>query len=215
MNLFSQIVVDAPADRRRRDRLIRDALQDCPDARVVAAMSVIARHAFVGEGCRGIAYEDRPIAIGGGATISQPSLVARMLAHLKLEPGQRVLDVGAGSGWATALLAHLVGPNGQVVAVERLGDLVAAAAPRLVVFPQVSLMHGDGLTAEGGPFDAIHVACACAEIPWDLVARLAPGGRLIAPVGQADGAQRLWLKDPSGERWLEDVLFVPALAGLG
>lgn len=206
-------VADDPADRRRRARMVRDHLAGIDDHRVLAAMAAVPRHAFVPEDARALAYDDGARPIGNGQTISQPRVVALMLAALSLRPGMRVLDVGAGSGYAAALLAHLVAP-GSVLALERQGDLVARTRPVLqALAPQVDLRHADGLAIEEGPFDAIHIGCACTEPPRALIAHLAPGGRLIAPVGPHDGVQRLLLVDATGERWLEDVLFVPALPG--
>lgn len=206
-------VADDPADRRRRARMVRDHLAGIDDPRVLAAMAAVPRHAFVPEDARALAYDDGARPIGSGQTISQPRVVALMLAALALRPGMRVLDVGAGSGYAAALLAHLVAP-GSVLALERQGDLVARTRPVLqALAPQVDLRHADGLAIEEGLFDAIHIGCACTEPPRALIAHLAPGGRLIAPVGPHDGVQRLLLVDATGERWLEDVLFVPALPG--
>ena len=206
-------VADDPADRRRRARMVRDHLAGIDDPRVLAAMAAVPRHAFLPADARALAYDDGARPIGNGQTISQPRVVALMLAALALRPGMRVLDVGAGSGYAAALLAHLVAP-GSVLALERQGDLVARTRPVLqTLAPLVDLRHADGLAIEEGLFDAIHIGCACTEPPRALIAHLAPGGRLIAPVGPHDGVQRLLLVDATGERWLEDVLFVPALPG--
>jgi protein-L-isoaspartate(D-aspartate) O-methyltransferase len=200
--------------------MVRDQLADCPDPRVVAAMAEIPRHAFLPAGLEAGAYDDTARAIGAGQTISQPRIVARMLACLRLQPGDRVLDVGAGSGYAAALLARLAAP-GRVLALERQGDLIPSAAARLAVHaPTVELRHADGLTpadslnGSDGTFDVIHIAAACSAPPTALAGRLAPGGRLIAPVGPHDGVQRLLLLDAAGEHWLDEVLFVPGLNGL-
>ena len=207
-------VLDDPADRRRRTRMVRDQLVGISDARVLAAMAAVPRHVFLPADVRALAYDDGARPIGNGQTISQPRVVATMLAALDLAPGQRALDVGAGSGYAAALLASLVAP-GSVLALERQGDLVARTRPILaLIAPTVDLRHADGLAVTDGPFDAIHIGCACAERPTALIERLAPGGRLIAPVGPHDGVQRLLLVGPEGDTWLDDVLFVPALPGI-
>jgi protein-L-isoaspartate(D-aspartate) O-methyltransferase len=144
-----------------------------------------------------------------------------MLCALRLRPGMRVLDVGAGSGYAAALLARLVTPGGRVTAVERLGMLVRTTRPLLASLAiEVELIQADGLAGvpSQAPFDAIHVACACPEPPPALVAQLALNGRMILPVGPRDGDQELrclerrstGLATTAG--W--SVSFVPALPGL-
>lgn len=195
--------------------MVRDQLAGCTDPRVVAAMATLPRHRFVPSEGRACAYDDTPLPIGSGQTISQPRLVARMLALLGLRPGQRVLDVGAGSGYAAALIALLVAPQGQVLAIERQGALAAAARPRLAeLAPAVELRHGDALALVHGSFDAIHVACACPDLPESLLHRLVPGGRLVAPVVEPDGGQRLLLFADGCRAILDPVLFVPALMGI-
>jgi protein-L-isoaspartate(D-aspartate) O-methyltransferase len=207
---------DLPADCRRRARMVRDQLADCGDQRVLAAMAALPRHLFVPAEGRGAAYDDAPLAIGCGQTISQPRMVARMLTLLALRPGMQVLDVGAGSGYAAALLWRLTAPGGRVLAVERQGTLAATARPLLAnLAPGVELVHGDALALASGRFDAIHVACACPGLPAQLAAHLAPDGILVAPVAEADGRQHLvrWRAGGAPEA-LDDVLFVPALPGV-
>ncbi len=204
---------DLPADRRRRARMVRDQLADCPDPRVLAAMAALPRHCFLPDGLRAGAYDDHARGIGAGQTISQPRIVARMLAALRVQAGERILDVGAGSGYAAALLARLAAP-GQVIAIERQGLLIPETAERLRHFaPGVILQHGDGLDADVGTFDVIHLAATCTERPRRLLDRLRPGGRLIAPVVDGAGCQRLLLVANGMDRWFDEVDFVPALPG--
>jgi protein-L-isoaspartate(D-aspartate) O-methyltransferase len=217
---------DSPADRRRRARMVRDQLGDIRDERVRAAMAAVPRHCFVPPGARAEAYGDHPLPIGCDQTISQPVVVAYMLEELRLEPGQSVLDVGSGCGYVAALLAHLVGPQGVVNAVERQHLLLEESRMRLARFTG----HGDvapvicrladgayGL-AEHAPYDRIHVACACPAVPVDLLAQLAENGRMILPVGEVLGAQELVRIDKDAEgrdsrhlRW--PVRFVPLREG--
>jgi protein-L-isoaspartate(D-aspartate) O-methyltransferase len=207
---------DLPSDQRRRARMVRDQLADCPDPRVVAAMAFIPRHVFLPPALRAGAYDDAARAIGVGQTISQPRVVARMLALLRIQPGDRVLDIGAGSGYTAALIAQLVGPTGTVIACERQGQLVREARPRLAAYaPTVELRHMDGLTPAGmGEFAAIHIGAACTELSPALRMHLAAQGRLIAPIGPHDGTQRLLVLDATTEQWLDPVWFVPGLAGI-
>jgi protein-L-isoaspartate(D-aspartate) O-methyltransferase len=195
--------------------MVRDQLVECPDPRVIAAMAELPREDFVPPDARGDAYADGALPIGAGQTISQPRVVATMLAALRLAPGMRVLDVGCGSGYAAALLAALVAPGGSVVAVERQAALVGPASTRLAPLG-VAVHHADGSAGwpDGAPYDAIHVAAAAenGEAPAALLAQLAPAGRLVIPLGPPD-AQELWLFADGTRQSLGAVRFVPFLPG--
>lgn len=202
-----------PVAERQRRRMVRDQLAECGDPRVVSAMAALPREEFVPADSRGAAYADGALPIGSGQTISQPRMVARMLAALRLRPGMRVLDVGCGSGYAAALLADLVAPGGTVVAVERIAALVAPARARLAG-RSVAVHHADGGDGwpDGAPYDAVHVAAAATALPQALLAQLAPGGRLVIPLGSGE-AQDLWLFTHDGRENLGPVSFVPFLPG--
>jgi len=217
---------DSRADRRRCARMVRDQLDDCGDERVRAAMAAVPRHRFVPRDFAARAYEDQPLAIGAGQTISQPRVVAYMLARLAVAPGHRVLDVGSGSGYVSALLAQLAAADGEVVAVERQPALLERSRVPLAELytdelAAVELRLADaGLgCAERAPFDRIHVACACPTLPEALVEQLAPGGRMILPLGAAEDEQELLQidKDEDGELRRERlwaVRFVPLRQGV-
>ncbi len=188
------------------------------DERLLNAFARVPRHLFM-PGDRGTAaYRNLAEPIGHGQTISQPSMLAVMLAELELAPHHRVLEIGAGSGYAAALLSHLAA---QVWSIELLSELANAAATRLreLEFENVQILHGDGnagLPAQA-PFDRILVSAAPREIPSALVAQLATGGRLAIPLGDRQG-QRLWIgtKDAHGTFSLTpsiDCLFVPLVDG--
>jgi protein-L-isoaspartate(D-aspartate) O-methyltransferase len=197
-----------------RDRLLQTLRPHVRDERVLAALRAVPRDRFVPPELAGEAWDNVPLPIGAGQTISQPLVVARMVELLELKPDDRVLDVGTGSGYHAALLARLCA---HVWSIERHAELSlqAAANLRAAGVENVTLLVGDGALGlpERAPFDAINVAAAAgAAVPPALEAQLAPGGRLVAPV--EDGDQRLWLvcRTDDGElvrRSLERVRFVP------
>lgn len=160
------------------------------DERVLRAMAAVPRHEFVPHASRSLAYADEPLGIGGGQTISQPFIVAAMTAALKLVGSERVLEVGAGCGYQSAVLALLCR---EVYSVELRSDLAQPAADRLkrLGFENVHVHCGDGSVGlkEFAPFDAILVAAAAAAVPGPLLDQLSDGGRLIAPIGGEDQQQ--------------------------
>ena len=163
------------------------------DDRLLTAMLNVPRHEFVSEEYRDQVYEDHPIPIGEGQTISQPYIVALMLEALVLQPSNRVLEVGTGSGYLTALLSEL---TQHVYSVERHSSLARAAQARLTHLgcTNVDVLVGDGSHGlpEHAPFDAIIVSAAAPQIPPPLVGQLREGGRLVIPVGPTH-AQELHL----------------------
>ena len=209
---------DAGQAMRARARMVeRLRTQGIRDERVLAAMQNVPRHMFVEEGLGYSAYDDTPLPIGFQQTISQPFVVARMIELLRAgrELG-RTLEVGAGCGYQAAVLSQLAT---EVYAVERIRPLLdrARANLRPLRLPNVRLKLADGSLGlpEAAPFDSIIVAAAAIGLPPALKSQLAPGGRLIVPVGGAD--QRLLLVERQGnvfrESWYEAVRFVPLLAG--
>jgi protein-L-isoaspartate(D-aspartate) O-methyltransferase len=208
------------ADERRRmvESQIarpRDGRDPVTDARVIEAMLAVPRHAFVPAEVRDQAYDDTPLPIGRGQTISQPYIVALMTEHLHLPAGGKVLEIGTGSGYQAAVLAHLT-PN--VYTIEIVEDLSRMAAQNLKEegYGGVQLRHGDGHLGwpEQAPFDAVIVTCAPDALPPPLWNQLKPGGRIVIPIGPVDRVQRLVVvsKAPDGQRRTEtitDVRFVP------
>ncbi len=160
-----------------------------PRSRVARAFDVTPRDAFLPVGQRRCAGQDQPLPLGHGQTSSQPTLVRRMLELLEVEPGHRVLDVGSGSAWTTALLAHLVGIQGRVHGVERLPALVELGRSHLAEFPRLHAVasveparRGVLGLPEHAPYDRILVSAAARELPDPLVHQLAPHGIMVAPV---------------------------------
>jgi len=210
------------ADERRRmvDAQIahpRDGRDPVTDARVIDAMLAVPRHAFVPSPVSELAYGDSPLPIGHGQTISQPYIVALMTERLRLPPSGRVLEVGTGSGYQAAVLAHLT-PN--VFSIEIVEDLARTAAKRLrdEGYASVQVRHGDGHLGwpEQAPFDGIIVTCAPDDLPPALWSQLKPGGRIVIPIGSVDRVQRLVVvsKTADGQRRTEtvtDVRFVPMI----
>src|SRR4051794_26186863 len=155
------------------------------DRWVLDAMRRVARETFIDPGFEEFAYEDTPLRIGEGQTISQPYIVALMIEAAEVKPGDRVLEVGAGSGYAAAVLAEIAG---HVHAVERHASLAEAARQRLRKLGyKVELRVGDGTLGwpEAAPFDAILVAAGGRDVPQALKGQLAVGGRLVIPVASA------------------------------
>lgn len=177
-----------PADpfEARREAMVRSQLEGegIADRRVLQAMREVPRHLFVPPEYRLSAYEPRPLPIGEGQTISQPYIVAFMTEILRLSPGDRVLEVGTGSGYQAAVAAKLVK---EVYTIEIFPSLAAAAAKRLAElgYANVLVRQGDGYYGweEKAPFDAIIVTCAGGHIPPPLLGQLKKGGRMIMPVG--------------------------------
>jgi protein-L-isoaspartate(D-aspartate) O-methyltransferase len=209
---------DAHESRRREMVSPWIAAHGISDKRVLAAMGDVPRHAFVPEGLEIRAYEDAPLPIGSGQTISQPYVVARMLEALELSGDERVLEVGTGSGYAAAVLSKLAR---EVHTVERIGELARAAAERLMTlgYANVHVHEGDGSQGwvKAEPYDAIVVAAAGPRLPRDLLRQLAEGGRLVMPVGEQEGQVLVRIRRVDGGFETEDlemVRFVP-LIGVG
>jgi len=189
------------------------------DERVLAAMSHVARQEFVPVESRDQVYEDHPIPIGEGQTVSQPYIVAIMLQALTLEPSDTVLEIGTGSGYQTALLAEL---THQVYSVERHASLAHMAECTLsgLGYTNVKVVLGDGSNglAEHAPFDAIVVSAAAPRIPSPLLEQLRDGGRMVIPVGPAQAQELQLVRKQAGQpvvTSLEGCRFVPLIGSKG
>jgi protein-L-isoaspartate(D-aspartate) O-methyltransferase len=189
------------------------------DLAVLRAFDLTPRHHFVPTGVRHRAYEDAPLPIGNGQTISQPSVHARYLQELELTGREKVLEIGTGSGYQTVLLSHLAG---QVFSIERIGALLDRARDMVQQFGarNVSLLQGDGTLGWSAyaPYDAILVGAAAPDVPRPLAQQLAEGGRLLIPVGGRD-EQMLCVFTRRGDELLRrDILpvrFVPLIGAHG
>jgi protein-L-isoaspartate(D-aspartate) O-methyltransferase len=188
-------------------------------APVRAALAKVERHRFVSESQRASAYANHPLPIGAGQTISQPYIVALSTDLVAPQPGQRVLEIGTGSGYQAAVLAEVVA---RVYSMELIPDLGRTAAARLAAagYANVDVRIGDGYAGwpEQAPFDAIVVTAAAPRVPEALIAQLKPGGRMVIPVGERHGPQALLVLTRRADGGVDSrnvlpVRFVPLLPG--
>lgn len=207
-----------PYTRARKEMVMSQIeARDVSDPDVLEAMTAVPRHLFVPAEYLSQAYEDHPLPIGYGQTISQPYIVALMTEKLQIKRGDKVLEIGTGSGYQAAVLAHL---GAQVYSVEIIPELARAADERLkqLGYP-VAVKQGDGYFGweEHAPYDAIIVTAAPDHVPQPLVKQLKDGGRLVIPVGPRGSYQTLWQFTRQGDDLkavnLGGVLFVPLVGG--
>lgn len=190
------------------------------DPRLEEAMLAVPRHLFVPKELRETAYEDRPLPIGFGQTVSAPHMVAMMTTALQLKEGDRVLEVGTGVGYHAAVAKAAVGDSGHVTSLEYLPELVQLARKNLRAAKlKVDVHEGDGYHGwpQGAPYDAIYVTCAIPDVPDALVDQLKEGGHFVAPLG-ITRCQLMAGRKVGGELDLEDLgpcLFVNAQGELG
>ena len=206
-----------------RDRMVAGqiAARGVEDPLVLEAMRAVPREDFLPADLAGYAYEDGPLPIGHGQTISQPYIVAVMTAAARVRPGDRVLEIGTGSGYGAAVLSKIAG---EVYTVERIEGLADSARDRLAAlgYGNVHVRCGDGTLgwAEHAPYDAIIVTAGGPSVPRALLDQLKPGGRLVMPLGSEPRAQRLIRRTRTGpETYTQDdlewVAFVPLIGEQG
>jgi protein-L-isoaspartate(D-aspartate) O-methyltransferase len=200
-----------------RRRLVADQLASGPDGRepvldrsVLRAMGLVPRHRFVPEGLREQAYEDHPLPIGGGQTISQPYMVAKMSELLKVEPDSKILEIGTGSGYQAAVLAHLTPYVFSIEVVAELADRARALLAGLG-YDTVRVRSGDGALGwpEEAPFDRVLLTCATGRLPEALWAQLKPGGRAVFPLGEPFSTQVLMVVDKGSDGAAHAVPVMP------
>lgn len=202
----------------QREQMVENTIviRGVSDPEVLEAMRSVPRHRFVPERYEDAAYDDHPLPIGYGQTISQPFIVAWMTELLELQPGEKVLEIGTGSGYQAAVLAEIEGV--EVYTIEIIPELAQQAAERLEAlgYTQVHVKQGDGYYGweKHAPYDAIIVTAAPDHLPQPLVEQLKPEGQLVIPIGPPGGYQTLWrfTKDKDGELTAENlggVAFVP------
>lgn len=201
-----------------REQMVESQLiaRGISDPRILGAMRRIPRHEFVPESHRSEAYEDRPLPIGAGQTISQPYVVALMLESLQIKSTDIVLEIGTGSGYAAALLSELAA---KIFSIERHRELANTARNTLTAlgYSDVQVLTGDGTRGlpDEAPFDAILVSAAAPSIPSALLSQLREDGRMILPVGSVDSQQLQFIRKLNGQpviSFREAVRFVPLIS---
>jgi len=202
-----------------REQLL-ESLKEIADQKVISAMSRVKRELFLPEPLSSRAYDDTPLPIGLGQTISAPHMVAIMCTILDLEPGMTVLEVGGGSGYHAAVMAELVGPAGHVYSVERMPELAELARENLkhAGIGNVTVILADGSLGllEHAPYDRISVAATAPDVPEPLKQQLKPGGKMVIPVGR--DYQELYLVTRKNGFSVErkmGVIFVPLIGREG
>lgn len=218
---FGLLLWAADPYERPRERMVAEQIEarGIRHAGVLKAMRSVPRHLFVPESLRSMAYQDTPLPIGHGQTISQPYIVAFMTELLDPRPGHKVLEIGTGSGYQAAVLSPLVK---QVFTIEIVPELAQQSAELLkrLGYANVTVRQGDGYLGwpEQAPFDRIMLTAAPADVPKALIDQLKPGGKLVAPVGRSAWDQELVLVEKSAEgkirrRAVLPVRFVPMVPG--
>jgi len=208
-----------------REKLIEDLISAgyLKSPRIIAAFRKVPRHEFVPPELREYAYSDQPLPIGHGQTISAPSMIAIMMETLDLRPGQKVLEVGAGSGYNAALLAEVVGKDGRVVSIERVPALVDFSRENLrrAGYSNVSVVLGDGTLGypDEAPWDRILVTACAPQVPQPLLDQLADGGKIGLPLGRHEMYQ-IWTvvekrEDKMETREYGGCAFVPLIGRYG
>ena len=190
---------------------------------VRSAMLSVPREHFVPALLKRESYLDRPLPIGKGQTISAPHMVAIMADEMDAGPGQKVLEIGTGSGYHAAVVSRLIVPGGHVYTVERLGSLVRSSRENLsrAGIDNVTVVEGDGSIGfpDSAPYDRIYYTCAAPDVPSTVLEQLAEGGLILAVVGPKSGVQRLVRLRKKGGRMIEERLthcvFVPLIGELG
>jgi protein-L-isoaspartate(D-aspartate) O-methyltransferase len=206
-----------------RERMVQQQIagRGIGGRRLLDAFRAVPRELFVPEAVRDFAYEDGPLPIEAGQTISQPYIVALMIEAAGVAPGDRVLEIGAGSGYAAALLGRIAG---EVIAIERQPELAERARERIerLGYGNVRIVEGDGTAGLPGeaPFEAILCAASGSHVPPALLAQLSPGGVLVMPLGEPDAVQKLVKVTRRGEadfaeEDLGPVRFVPLIGAHG
>ncbi|MFW5868699.1 MAG: protein-L-isoaspartate(D-aspartate) O-methyltransferase [Armatimonadota bacterium] len=205
-----------------RDEMVNTLAEEgvISSERVMEAMKTVPRHQFVPRGQVASAYDDAPLPIGEGQTITAPSVVGMMTEALEPRPTDRVLEIGTGSGYQAAVLAELVR---HVYTIEIIEELAVSAKNRLegLDYTNITVRHGDGYEGwpEHAPFDRIIVTAAPEEIPQTLIDQLKDGGLMIIPIAEDGWAQKLYLVEKDGDQItkteLADVIFVPMTGGPG
>ena len=214
--VYADIISDSPKLKKARNHLVQTTIKDrgISDPKVIAAMQNVPRHAFVPQNLISAAYTDRPLPIGEGQTISQPYVVALMTEILQLSKGQRVLEIGTGSGYQAGVLAQIT-PHVYSIEIKPKLHKISSKTLKSLGYTTIKTRQGDGYFGwpEAAPFDAIMITAAVDHIPPPLIKQLKNGGRLALPLGNPFSYQNLVRVTKQGDdlivKQVTGVLFVP------
>lgn len=194
-----------------KKQLIQNLKQRGFSEEILKAFSIVKRENFVPHNLENMAYEDTPLPIGEGQTISQPYTIAVMFSLLELKKGQKVLEIGSGCGYASALMSEIVGPHGKIFGIERVNELVQKSRKNLKDYKNIKIYNKNGFFGfpKYAPFDRVIISASCREIPKKVIMQVKNNGIIVAPVGESLIAYKKFNNQLKIKKEIPGFIFVP------